>query len=256
MTNATLFVHVGTAGWGIPGAVADAFPGNGLQLERYARVLSCVEINTTFTRVHRRDTFERWASQTPPGFRFSVKVPKAFTHVARLHTPAEDVRTFVSSLTGLGERLAVLLVQLPPSLTLDVAVARAFFHALRAGFSGAIVCEPRHPSWFTSVAESFLVRECIARVAADPAKPCGAGQPGGWLGKGGDGQGALVYHRWHGSPRMYWSAYDDDWLTVRARELARWPAGTEVWCIFDNTTAGAAGGDALRLARRLTRPNA
>lgn len=245
---------IGTAGWGIPRAVASAFPGGGQHLERYSRVLSCVEINTTFSRVHRVDTFERWARQTPTDFRFSVKLPKVFTHVARLETPAKDVEAFVSSLAGLGERLGVLLVQLPPSLVLDTAVARAFFRALRAGFGGAIVCEPRHPSWFTGRAESLLERERIGRVAADPANPTGAGRPGGWLGERGDGQGAVVYHRWHGSPRMYWSAYGEDWMAERAADLARWPVGTEVWCIFDNTAAGAAADDALRLKRNCDAP--
>ena len=183
-----------------------------------------------------------------------MKLPKVFTHVARLETPAKDLEAFVSSLAGLGERLGVLLVQLPPSLVLDTSVARAFFRALRAGFGGAIVCEPRHPSWFTGRAESLLVRERVGRVAADPAKPTGAGRPGGWLGERGDGQGAVVYHRWHGSPRRYWSAYGEDWMAERAAELARWPAGTEAWCIFDNTAAGAAADDALRLKRNCDAP--
>jgi uncharacterized protein YecE (DUF72 family) len=249
MTQAMSSFHIGTAGWSVPRATAHAFPGDGTHLERYARVLNCTEINTTFSRTHRADTFERWAIQTPADFRFSVKLPKAFTHVARLKTPGAEVRAFISSLAGLGERLAVLLVQLPPSLAFDAAVARAFFRLVRAEFSGAIVCEPRHSSWFTEVAQRLLVDERIGRVAADPPKPSGAGEPGGWLGERGDGRGAVVYYRWHGSPRMYWSAYDDDWIAARARELARWPATTEVWCIFDNTAAGAAVDDALRLRR-------
>lgn len=220
-------------------------------MERYARVLGCTEINTTFSRTHRAGTFERWAKQTPAGFRFSVKLPKAFTHVARLETPCDEVGAFVSSLAGLGERLAVLLVQLPPSLAFDPKVACTFFRSVRAPFSGAIVCEPRHPSWFTKVAQRLLVDERIGRVATDPPKPTGAGEPGGWLGQRGDGGGAVVYYRWHGSPRMYWSAYGDDWMVARARELARWPATTELWCIFDNTAAGAAADDALRLGSQM-----
>lgn len=256
MTRTTPSLHIGTAGWGLPRAVADAFPGDGPQLERYARVLDCTEINTTFSRTHRVDTFARWAMQTPIGFRFSVKLPKAFTHVARLKVPPSAVGAFVSSLTGLGERLAVLLVQLPPSLRFDPEGARAFFRSVRAEFAGAIVCEPRHATWFTEAAQRLLMEERIGRVAVDPPKPSGAGEPGGWLGERGDGQGAVVYHRWHGSPRMYWSAYGDDWLAARAQALMGWPATTQVWCIFDNTAAGEAASDALRLAARMAKLSA
>lgn len=244
-------VRIGTAGWGIPRAIAHAFDGDGPQLERYANVLGCTEINTTFSRIHRPDTFKRWAMSTPEDFRFSVKLPKAFTHEARLKVPSTKVTAFVTSLAGLGERLAVLLVQLPPSLALHPATARAFFRTLHGAFSGSIVCEPRHASWFTEQARHLLIEERIGRVAADPARPTGAGSPGGWLGERGDGQGALVYFRWHGSPSRYWSAYGDEWLTAKGKELAAWPASTEVWCIFDNTAAGAAADDALRLASRM-----
>ncbi|MDO9434164.1 DUF72 domain-containing protein [Hydrogenophaga sp.] len=242
---------IGTAGWALPREVQHVFPGDGAHLERYARVLHCTEINTTFSRTHRPDTFERWAAQTPDRFRFSVKMPKAFTHAARLDVPRAEVRAFVSSLEGLGERLGVLLMQLPPSLVFDGTVARAFFRSVRAGFPGAVVCEPRHASWYTAPASALLVHERIGRVAADPPKPAEAAEPGGWLGEHGDGRGAVVYYRWHGSPRMYWSAYGDAWLADKARALAHWPATTRVWCIFDNTASGAAADDALRLAAHM-----
>ena len=246
-------VRIGTAGWSIPKPVAASFPGDGSQLARYSRVLACAEINTTFTGTHRPATFERWANDTPPDFRFSVKLPQAMTHGARLKGRRAEVKAFTASLGGLGDRLAALLVQLPPSLDLDTRAARAFFRSIHAGFEGAVLCEPRHPSWFTAAAERLLIEERVGRVAADPAKPAGAGAPGGWLGEAGDGRGATVYYRWHGSPRMYWSRYEDDWLDARAKEISRWPTGTEVWCVFDNTASGAAADDALRLRSLLDR---
>lgn len=240
-------VRIGTAAWSIPKAVAESFSGEGSQLARYARVLGCSEINSTFSRTHRATTFERWATETPEDFRFSAKLPEAMTHGARLKVPRAEVKGFTASLSGLGGRLAALLVQLPPSLDLDMRTARNFFRSVHAGFEGAVLCEPRHPSWFTAAADRLLVEERVGRVAADPARPTGAATPGGWLGESGDGRGAVVYYRWHGSPRMYWSRYESDWLAGRAQEISRWPPGTEVWCIFDNTASGAAADDALRL---------
>lgn len=230
---------IGTAGWSIPTRHAAAFAGEGSQLDRYAGVLNAVEINSSFYRPHRPQTYERWAASTPAGFRFAVKCPKAISHEARLEGADEALARFVGEAGALGERWAVLLVQLPPSLAFDAGVAGRFFEQAHAAFGGAIACEPRHASWFSDAAERLLRDAVVARVAADPARWPGAERPGGHAG--------LVYCRWHGSPQIYRSAYDDAWLQARARELAALPATVERWCIFDNTASGAAIGNALTL---------
>jgi uncharacterized protein YecE (DUF72 family) len=240
-------LRVGTAGWSIPRAVAERFAGEGTHLARYARVLHCAEINTSFYRSHRPEVYARWAAQTPPGFRFAVKLPRSITHELRLRAARAPLERFIDEVAGLGDRLGVLLVQLPPSLAFEARPVGTFFRLLAGLFDGAVVCEPRHASWFEAAADRSLVRWRVGRVAADPARWPAAAVPGGWLGPAGDGAGAVVYHRWHGSPRTYWSVYGDDWLQARAAELARWPAGAEPWCIFDNTASGAAAPDALRL---------
>ena len=241
-------LHIGTAGWSVPRAAAVAFPGEGSHLERYARVLNCAEINSSFYRGHRVEVYARWAAQTPPYFRFAVKVPRAITHDARLRAAREPLRRFLAEASGLGDRLSVLLVQLPPSQAFEPRPARTFFKLLREMFSGAVVCEPRHISWFTPVADRFLVASQVGRVAADPARWPAAAVPGGWLGVAGDGAGAVIYHRWHGSPRPYWSAYEDDWLQARATEIGRWSGHADRWCIFDNTASGAAATNAVTFA--------
>lgn len=239
--------RIGTAGWSIPRALAQDFPGEGSHLARYARVLQCAEINTSFYRSHRPEVYARWAAQTPPGFRFAVKLPRTITHDLRLRAARAPLTRFLAEVVGLGERLGVLLVQLPPSLPFEARPVRTFFGLLATLFDGAVVCEPRHATWFAPAADRLLVQLRIGRVAADPARWPAAAVPGGWLGPAGDGAGAVLYHRWHGSPRMYYSAYGDDWLQSRAAALQRWPAAAEPWCIFDNTASGAAASDALRL---------
>ena len=73
-------LRIGTAGWSVPSQYNGEMPAGGSHLERYARRLNAVEINSSFYRPHQRKTYERWAQSTPKGFRFSVKVPKAMTH--------------------------------------------------------------------------------------------------------------------------------------------------------------------------------
>ncbi len=135
-------------------------------------------------------------------------------------------------------------MQLAPSLAFDARVARAFFTVLRKRFDRGVALEPRHASWFGDRADRLLNEFEVARVAADPPRAEGEGEPGGWRG--------LAYFRLHGSPRVYYSSYEDDFLDSLADKLRdlrcrRIPS----WCIFDNTTLGAATGNALSLIERL-----
>jgi uncharacterized protein YecE (DUF72 family) len=240
-------MRIGTAGWTLSHESAASFPGEGRHLARYARVLGCTEINSSFHRSHRVEVYERWAAQTPADFRFSVKMPRAITHEGRLRRAREPLRRFLAEAAGLGDRLAVILVQLPPSFTFEPRPVRNFFGLLAQMFGGAVVCEPRHASWFAPAADRALAALQVSRAAADPARWPDAQLPGGWRGPDGDGRGAVLYHRWHGAPRMYWSRYEPTWLLDRARELQRWPREADCWCVFDNTAGGGAIANALEL---------
>jgi uncharacterized protein YecE (DUF72 family) len=232
-------IRIGTAGWAIPRQFADEFREVGSGLERYSARLGAVEINTTFHRPHRPSTFARWAESVPEDFRFAVKLPKAITHERRLIDAAEPLRVFLDTIKQLQNRLGPLLVQLPPSLAFDAAAAKVFLSLLRAGFPGPVALEPRHPTWFAPEADQLLVDHQVARAAADPARVPDAALPGGWRG--------MDYYRLHGSPQMYRSDYDSAFLERIAAELSVSQA-PERWCIFDNTTLGAATGNALSLA--------
>ena len=238
-------VAIGCAGWSIPAAHRDRFGPGDSALARYATRLDGVEINSSFHRPHRRETYARWADAVPARFRFAVKLPRAISHDARLRACGNVLDAFLHECGGLGGKLGCLLLQLPPSLSLDARVASPFFAALRRRWDGAVACEPRHASWFAPKADDLLRRHRIARVAADPAPHPLAADPGG--------DPALAYWRWHGSPRMYYSAYDDDTLRRQAEVVARTAAGAQrAWFVFDNTAHGHAVDDALRLRGMLS----
>lgn len=237
--------RIGTAGWAIPARDSAAFPTDGSGLERYSARFDCAEINSSFHRSHRPATWARWAASVPDGFRFSCKLSKAITHERRLADCAGPLAGALEEMGALGDRLAVVLVQLPPSLAFEAGTAADFFTALRRQWKGDVACEPRHRSWLAGEAEALMAGEGIARVAADPAKEPGFAVPGGG--------GGLVYYRWHGSPAVYRSSYDDGRLESLAEGLRAVPA-KKLWCIFDNTASGAATGDALKLKALLARP--
>jgi len=230
-------LRLGTAGWSVPSSCRARIGGEGSHLERYARAFDAVEIDTSFYRPHRRETYERWARVTPADFRFAVKVPKVITHTAAAQ-PA-DIDRFVEEATGLGDKLAVFLVQFPPGKRYDEDAARTLFDALQASAPVPLVCEPRHATWFTDEVDRWLAERRISRVAADPARADGADEPGGWDG--------LRYLRLHGSPRIYYSAYDAGFLQRLEQRLTKMLGSSDVWCIFDNTAHGAAMENALAL---------
>lgn len=218
--------------------------GDGTHLQRYSRVLPCAEINSSFHRPHAPATYAKWAEATPQDFRFAVKLPGTITHDHRLTRARAPLQRFLEESGGLGPRRGALLVQLPPSLAFESRVAGRFFTLLRTLHEGPVVCEPRHPTWFTPAADRLLVAHRVARVAADPAVVPDAARPGGWT--------ELVYYRLHGSPRTYWSSYDDQVLEALASTFRVVRLQAETWCIFDNTASGAALANAIALRDRVT----
>ena len=232
-------ISIGTAGWAIGKTSVVSFPADGTSLERYASVFSAVEINSSFHRPHRASTWQRWRDAVPQHFRFSVKIPKTISHEQKLLGCEAPLELFLEQVRELGDKLAILLLQLPPKLEFDASATEGFFATLRSRCSTLVVCEPRHASWFEEDADALLRTIGVARVAADPARHCDASVLGGWRG--------LSYFRLHGSPVIYRSTYADrigDYAKHLKREEAE---GRPTWCIFDNTASSAAVGDALLL---------
>lgn len=226
---------IATAAWSIPKTVAARFPQEGSGLARYAAVFPGVEVNSTFYRRHRQDTFARWAGSVPDDFRFALKMPREITHAKRLAGISGLFAEFLGDIAPLGEKRGPLLCQLPPSLAFDARVAGEAFAAMRDAHAGPIVIEPRHASWTGETARELLRRFRIDRVLADP--------PLIWH----DADFPTVsYIRLHGKPKVYYSSYDGREIDAFLEKLA--PDG---WCVFDNTASGAAIENALTALERL-----
>jgi len=237
-------IRIGCAGWSVMSRHRALVGVEGSHLTRYAGRFDAVEINSSFYRPHAATTYARWAAQVPRDFRFSVKLPKAITHEAALRRCGPQLTRFSDEVAGLGRKLGGVLVQLPPSLAFDARVANAFFAMLRRRLACAVACEPRHPSWFAPAVDAVWMRHDVSRVAADPARIPEAAEPGG--------AGRWAYFRWHGSPRMYYDAYDDARLQALATAVRAATRGRRAgWVIFDNTAAGHALADAARLQAML-----
>ena len=205
-------IYVGTAGWSIPRISAHRCPTAGTHLERYARLFRCAEINSSFYRPHAPATYAKWGASTPGGFSFAVKVPRLITHELALRRSRAPFEQFVAETASLEDHRGPLLVQLPPSLVFASRPVMKFFDMVRNCYDGPVVCEPRHPTWFSAGAQAVMKRFAVARVAADPPIVKESRTPGGWDG--------LAYFRLHGSPRMYLVALRRQ-LPVPARDDGR-----------------------------------
>jgi uncharacterized protein YecE (DUF72 family) len=243
MMGRTADIRIGTAGWSIPRAAAFHFESAGTHLRRYSRWFGCAEINSSFHRPHAATTYAKWRDSTPRDFRFAVKMPRTITHELKLQDAREPFVTFLAQTDGLAEKRGPILMQLPPSLSFDAAVVTPFLDVVRKVYGGPMVCEPRHATWFSPAVTSLLRRFAISRVAADPPPvpeaTVLAGEP------------RVAYFRLHGSPRKYWSRYDENDIATLAATVRSISSAHEVWCVFDNTASGAAIENAWELRERL-----
>jgi len=224
---------IGLAGWSeAVSKYREYFPGTGSGLARYAETFSMVEVNASFYRAVRAETFASWAEQTPDGFRFSVKINRAVTHAARLSANAK-LEQALEPMMSLGPKLLAVLIQLPPTLAHEPERDAAFLSRLRGIYAGTVAWEPRHASWESPEAGALLADYGITPVLTSIPEPDAAYSAAG------------TYVRLHGTPRRYYSAYSSTDLA----ELAQWLTGATAPAIviFDNTASSAGVRNALEL---------
>lgn len=233
---------IGCAGWSIASQHQALFGAGDSMLARYATRFDVVEVNTSFYRAHRKDTYRRWAAAVPAHFRFSIKLPREISHERGLRGCSAALDRVLGEVEELDDKLGGFLLQLPPSLALDGRSASAFFRAFCRRSDVPLACEPRHPSWFSPQADALFARLGISRAAADPVRVPKAARP--------DSAAHWPYWRWHGSPRMYYSEYPAQALRdLKAAVIGAGPAPLRPWVVFDNTAHGFAIPNALAFQR-------
>lgn len=161
-------IWTGTSGYNYPEWKGRFYPDRlsaAKMLSFYAERFRTVEINYTFYRMPSEKTVTGWIAETPDGFRFTLKAPKRITHERRLKDAGDSLRRFCELAALLGNRLGVLLFQLPPNLKCDVELLRAFLVDLPPGARAAF--EFRHLSWLCDAVYECLAERRIALCIAD-----------------------------------------------------------------------------------------
>ncbi len=169
-------LHVGTSGWQYrhwDGRFYPPLRSGADRLAYYAGAFATVEVNNTFYRLPETGTFSAWSGQVPDDFVFAVKASRYLTHMRRLRDPAEPVERLLDRAAGLGRKLGVVLLQLPP----DLRAEPERLDATLAAFGGRVrvAVEPRHPSWWCPevrrVLEARSAALCLADRGSRPVTP-------------------------------------------------------------------------------------
>ncbi len=238
-------VYIGTSGWSYDHWVDILYPNSASSLERldaYARIFRTVEVNNTFYRWPKDETFSTWRARAPDGFIFSVKASRGLTQFRKLNDPLPWLDRMEAGLSRLGEKRGVTLYQLPPHFPRNLDRLDRFLDHVPSG--QRIAVEFRHPTWESE--ETFEVLErhgaaycvmsganlpCVLRATAD-----------------------FVFVRLHGPDHkhLYTGAYSDDELRWWAGRIAEWQSQhRDVYVYFNNDGSGHAVRNAQRL-RELT----
>jgi uncharacterized protein YecE (DUF72 family) len=231
---------IGTSGWNYDGWRDDFYAGVKRKdwLRFCAERFTAIEVNATFYRLQSKETFQRWRDETPAGFRFAIKANRYLTHNKKLADPLPAIRIERDRATGLGDKLAAVVWQLPHNFHKNIERLKGFARALSRWRRPRHAIEFRHPSWFDDEVAACLGAHGIAVCQSDAADwPL-------WDAVTTD----MMYVRLHGHDVTYASNYSDRELRAWGAKVRRWRReGRDVHVYFDNDAFGAAPLNALRL---------
>jgi uncharacterized protein YecE (DUF72 family) len=135
-------------------------------LQHYASRLNGVELNGSFYRTPPEATLQRWAAETPAGFRFCFKAQRGLTYSASDFDKEGLAHVVGARMAGLGERLGPVLVQYPPTADPDPGRLDRVLSAL--GLRAAV--EFRNETWFAEATYAVLRAHGAALVVTDEEK--------------------------------------------------------------------------------------
>ena len=160
-------LRIGCSGWGYDDWVGGFYPPETPKsdyLRLYSRVFDTVEVDSSFYRNPGPAATKDWYGKTPPGFLFTMKMPRRITHERKLKDVSESLGWFYASAKELKEKCGPLVAQLPPSIKFDShwSLMQDFVKALEMKYPHAI--EFRHKSWFREDVYKLLRDRNVAMV--------------------------------------------------------------------------------------------
>ena len=235
--------YIGTSGWNYD-HWRDVFYPKGLPtsewLKFYAQHFQTVEINFSFYRLPERETFEKWARETPEGFTFAVKASRYLTHQKKLKDPEEPLERVISHARGLGVKLGPILYQLPPRWKVNLDRLRSFVSLLPKDVRH--VMEFRDPSWLIDEVFDLLREHSVAY--------CVMSAPG--LSRVMRVTAPFAYIRMHSGGIETEGNYEEPQLEWWAEQVTSLLKDVDVYVYFNNDYKGFAVRNARTLAEMVS----
>ena len=199
-------------------------------------------MNNAFYRLPAAEVFARWRDATPEGFEMPVKASSYLTHNKRLREPREPINRLIERASHLGHKLGPVLLQLPPTMRVELGRLDDALSAFPEGVRVAL--EARHESWDCDKVWEVLASHGAARCIADaPWRRWPAVRTADW--------GYLRFHEGIAPPRpCYGRRALDTWAE---RIAAMWPPGAHVYTYFNNDPCACALRDARWFAASFRR---
>lgn len=212
-------------------------------LEFYSQHFNCVELNVTFYRLPKRETFESWRKRTPEDFKFVIKGPRIITHIKRLKKVEIEIDRFLETISPLQSKIICILWQLPPSLKYNLSLLKDFVVLTKKKEKRYLQSiEFRNESWFIEPVYEILREHNINLCIADsPRFPYIETFTSNFL-----------YLRFHGKKTLYGSLYSEKELQEWSRKIKMWLKNMgKCMIFFNNDFKGFAVKNALTLKKYL-----
>jgi len=205
------------------------------RLTYYATFFNSIEINSSFYKIPRKATVERWAESVPGNFRFTFKLFREITHVKNLDFNPDLIDQFVQTIAYAGIKKGSILLQFPPSLHSEhILSLERILNSLKAADTENawdIVVEFRNSQWYTHEVYEMLSSYNVTLVRQDiPASATPLIHT----------SSACVYVRFHGPTGNYRGGYADAFLHEYAEYIHDWLSEGKVVYVYFNNTAGDA----------------
>lgn len=200
----------------------------------YCQHFKTLELNVTFYRFPQLSFLQNWRINSPNGFRFAVKAPRAITHYRKFINTVDFISSFYDTINnGLQEKLGPVLFQMPPNFQFDEEKLERVINSLDRSFNN--VFEPRHVSWWNQKVYDSLAEHNITF--------CGMSYPG--LPDDLIQNAPSIYYRFHGVPDLYSSPYSEESLKKVIRAIHE---PTHVgWFYFNNDINAVAPRNAMEM---------
>jgi uncharacterized protein YecE (DUF72 family) len=206
------------------------------RLHYYSSKFNSIEINTSFYKIPRCQTYSNWSLEVPEDFTFSIKLWQGITHVRPQYFLTRDIEIFFSVLGCLGKKRGCLLIQFPSSTIMDPDEFRDLMKKIKKMDPVGhwrLAIEFRHNRWYENQVFDIIGEYGASLVLHD--------MPNSLMNQL-QGDPSFVYMRFHGEKGDYRGTYGTDFLKSRADQIALWMnQGLDVYAYFNNTIGEAAG---------------